>query len=128
MPQNKLIMSFEWNYCTQALSVRWTPYDIHRSILCFGGCVWYWNIGWSRSCQEKLGLWFILGTKLAFALFKKTIQHFALFLKLIREILLFWNSIFLKSSFKKKNILEPYSSVLRSTIVSCFHIIVDSTN
>ena len=38
------------------------------------------------------------GGKLAFALFKKTIQHFAIFPKLIREMLLFWNSIFSKSS------------------------------
>ena len=34
----------------------------------------------------------------AFALFKRTIQHFAIFPKLIREMLLFWNSIFSKSS------------------------------
>lgn len=59
MPQNKLITSFERNCHTQDLeapsvdSVRWTPYDIHRSILCFGGCVWYWNIG----CVPS---WFIL--------------------------------------------------------------------
>ena len=48
---------------------------------------------------------------------KKKIQHFAPFPKLIREMSLFWNSIFLKSSYKKNNnkiILEPYSGILRS--------------
>ena len=33
---------------------------------------------------------------------KKKIQHFAKFSKLIREMPLFWNSIFSKSSYKKK--------------------------
>ena len=33
---------------------------------------------------------------------KKKIQYFVIFSKLIREILLFWNSIFSKSSYKKK--------------------------
>ena len=36
--------------------------------------------------------------KLAFVPFKKTIQHFAPLPKLIREMSLFWNSIFSKSS------------------------------
>ena len=45
---------------------------------------------------------------------KKKIQHFAHFSKLIREMSLFWNSIFSKSSLKKKNkILEPYSDVFK---------------
>ena len=35
---------------------------------------------------------------------KKKIQHFTQILKLIREMLLFWNSIFSKSSYKKKKI------------------------
>ena len=45
---------------------------------------------------------------------KKTIQHFAPLPKLIREMPFFWNSIFAKSSYKKKKFIEPYSSVLRS--------------
>ena len=45
---------------------------------------------------------------------KKKIQHFTPFPKLIREMPLFWNSIFSKSSYKKKKIMEPYSGVLRS--------------
>ena len=45
--------------------------------------------------------------------FKKTIQHFAQFPKLIREMSLFWNSVFSKSSYKKK-IMEPYSGILKS--------------
>ena len=36
--------------------------------------------------------------KLVFALFKNIIQHFTIFPKLIREMSLFWNSIFPKSS------------------------------
>ena len=34
--------------------------------------------------------------------FQKKIQHFAIFPKLIEEMLLFWNSIIPKSSYKKK--------------------------
>ena len=47
---------------------------------------------------------------------KKKIQHFAQFFKLIREMSLFWNLIFSKSSYKKKKkkILESYNGVLRS--------------
>ena len=46
---------------------------------------------------------------------KKKIQYFTSFSKLIREMSLFLNSIFSKSSYKKKKkILEPYSGVLRS--------------
>ena len=45
---------------------------------------------------------------------KNKIQHFTQFSKLIREISFFWNSIFSKSSYKKKKIMEPYSGVLRS--------------
>ena len=57
----------------------------------------------------------IYGRKWANAPFKKQIQHFAPFPKLIKEMPLFWNSIFSKSSYKnKKKILEPYSGVLRS--------------
>ena len=52
--------------------------------------------------------------KWANAHFKKTIQHFAPLSKLIREMPLFWNSIFSKSSYKKKKIMEPYNGVLRS--------------
>ena len=44
---------------------------------------------------------------------KNKIQHFTQFSKLIREISFFWNSIFSKSSYKKK-ILEPYSGILKS--------------
>ena len=44
---------------------------------------------------------------------KKKIQYFAQFPKLIREMPLFWNSIFSKSSLKKKN-LESYNGVLRT--------------
>ena len=40
----------------------------------------------------------MLGKKMAFALLKKTIQHFVIFLKLIKEMPLFWNLIFSKSS------------------------------
>ena len=55
------------------------------------------------------------GTKLAFTPFYQTIQHFTSFSKLIREMLLFWNSIFSKSSYKtKKKNWKPYSSVLKS--------------
>ena len=58
----------------------------------------------------------IFGEKMGKCLFqKKKIQHFAPFPKLIREIPFFWNSIFSKSSYKKKKkIIEPYSDVLRS--------------
>ena len=49
-----------------------------------------------------------LGKKLAFAFFKKTIQHFAIFPKLIREMSLFWNSIFFKIE------LSPIVVFLRS--------------
>ena len=43
--------------------------------------------------------WFLQTWKiLVFFLFKKTIQHFILFPKLIKEMLIFWNSIFSKSS------------------------------
>ena len=45
---------------------------------------------------------------------KKKFQYFAPFPKLIREMPLFWNSIFSKSSLKKKKNYEPYSGVLRS--------------
>ena len=45
-----------------------------------------------RASRERL--W----TKLAFAPLYQTIQHFVPFSKLIREIPLFWNSIFSKSS------------------------------
>ena len=46
---------------------------------------------------------------------KKKIQHFASFPKLIREMPPFWNSIFSKSSYKKKKkFLELYNGVLRS--------------
>ena len=62
------------------------------------------NYGWIYVCFwccEKLacecGL-VGLRKKLAFVLFKKIIQHFAPFSKLIREMFLFWNSIFSKSS------------------------------
>ena len=44
---------------------------------------------------------------------KKKIQYFAQFPKLIREMPLFWNSIFSKSSLKKKN-LESYNGVLKT--------------
>ena len=39
-----------------------------------------------RAGQELPYMDYNLGKKLAFALFKKTIQHFALFPKLIREM------------------------------------------
>ena len=42
----------------------------------------------------------IIGRKLAFIPFTQKIQYFAIFSKLIREISMFWNSIFKKSSFK----------------------------
>ena len=45
--------------------------------------------------MEKMG-------KCPFQEKKKKIQHFAQFLKLIRKIPIFWNSIFSKSSYKKK--------------------------
>ena len=44
---------------------------------------------------------------------KKKIQQFAPIPKLIRKMSLFWNSIFSKSSYKKK-FMEPYSGVLKS--------------
>ena len=44
---------------------------------------------------------------------KKKIQHFAPIPKLIRKMPLSWNSIFSKSSYKKK-FMEPYSGVLKS--------------
>ena len=44
----------------------------------------------------------IIRRKWANAPFKKTIRHFAQFSKLIREMYIFWNSIFSKSSYKKK--------------------------
>ena len=44
----------------------------------------------------------LLGRKWANAPFKKTIQQFASLPKLIREMPFFWNSIFSKSSYKKK--------------------------
>ena len=65
---------------------------------------------------DKIG-----GRKWANAPFKKTIQHFVPFSKLIREMPIFWNSIFSKSSYKKKEkyihiyiyiyIMELYSDV-----------------
>ena len=51
---------------------------------------------------------------LANALFRQKKQYFVPFSKLIREMSLYWNSIFSKSSFKKKKNLEPYNGVLRS--------------
>ena len=46
----------------------------------------------------------IFGEKMGKCLFqkKKKIQHFTPFPKLIREMPLFWNSVFSKSSYKKK--------------------------
>ena len=38
---------------------------------------------------------------------KKKIQYFAYFFKLIRKMLIFWNSIFSKSSYKKKFFWSP---------------------
>ena len=71
---------------------------------------------WSKSTM--IFLYIILGTKLAFALFKKTIQYFAQFPKLIREMPLFQNLIISKSSFKNKKNLEPYSGVFKESIVT----------
>ena len=56
--------------------------------------------------------------KLAFAILKKTIQHFALLSKLIREMSLFWNSIFSKSSYKKKNNYETLEWRFKKSIVT----------
>ena len=46
--------------------------------------------------------WAVYRRKLAFASFAQKIHHFAQFPKLIKEMPLFWNSIFSKSSFNVK--------------------------
>ena len=53
-----------------------------------------WNLSFKSKC-----LILFCRRKLAFARFTQKIQYFASFVKLIREMPLFWNSIFLKSSF-----------------------------
>ena len=63
------------------------------------------------NCNEYI---VTLGQNLQMPFLGKKKQHFIPFSRLIREMFLFWNSIFLKSSLKKK-LLESYSGVLRSS-------------
>ena len=70
----------------------------------------------SQVAQRLIFLNLVWRRKWANALLKKKkkIKHFAQFPKLSREMLLFWNSIFSKSSYKKKKILKPYCDILKS--------------
>ena len=87
---------------------------LHRKIwssICFGDASWYGILDALCMCYLSLSVKYmiichfgilVIGPKWANALFLQKNQCFAPFSKLIREMLLFWNLIFSKSSFNLK--------------------------